>query len=190
MSTILCYTYDADHHCPQCTADRFGLAVFQHGIGAAIDNEGNEVGAVFSWDEWQQFTGDRETLNCGTCGIELDSYEPEEWREAAESLAYDEGATYGKAAASWYFDGNTTRETYARVLQGIEDGDPRIYDTFPSEPLNGMWADEPRARDILQLVGTSEDDPGADDILAQYEDGYGVAVADEIERAARAALEG
>lgn len=40
----------------------------------------------------------------------------------------------GKAAGSWVFDGNTTRHTYATVLQGIEDGDPLILDMLPQPP--------------------------------------------------------
>lgn len=78
MNRPIAYTYEADYHCPSCTAKRFG-ATF---IGE--DREGNAVGAVAPWDEWHSCDdladclGTRPcqkcpaTLNCGTCGVELD----------------------------------------------------------------------------------------------------------------------
>ncbi|MTW08796.1 hypothetical protein GM524_13085, partial [Streptococcus pneumoniae] len=41
------------------------------------------------------------------------------------------GTIAGKNAAGWFFDGNTSDETYAAVLAGIEAGDPAVLDTFP-----------------------------------------------------------
>jgi len=38
----------------------------------AKDREGNTVGAVAPWDEWQQDENCCETMVCGTCGTELD----------------------------------------------------------------------------------------------------------------------
>jgi hypothetical protein len=70
--TLLCYTYEADHHCEACTDKRFP------GIPEdAVDNEGNVIGAVFSWDEWHQGTGEDETLACSDCGGVLDEYKVE-----------------------------------------------------------------------------------------------------------------
>ncbi len=66
----IAYTYEADYHCEQCAVDRFGLGV------SGDDGEGNPVGAVFPWDEWQQFTGEPETLACGTCHAVIDEYVP------------------------------------------------------------------------------------------------------------------
>lgn len=96
------------------------------------------------------------------------------------------GSEHGSAAASWYFDGNTPEHVYRSVLIGLEDGDPAIYDTFPSAPLSGEFADEPTPASVLAELGVDEDDDAADDYLRMYEDGFAVAVADEIERAARA----
>lgn len=117
-------------------------------------------------------------------------------REAAIAAAYDAlmerahalGAEQGRAAASWYFDGNTTTEQYERVLRGIEEGDPATYDTFPNGPLSGEWAGDPLPADVLAELEIEEDDDRADDALRHYEDGFGVAVSYEIERAARAYL--
>lgn len=102
--------------------------------------------------------------------------------------AYRLGAEKGEAAASWYFDGNTTRETYEAVLRGLAEGDPAIYDTFPSAPLSGEWALGLTPHDLLRELGVDDDDDAADEYLSMFEDGYGVAVADEIERMAREAL--
>lgn len=68
MHNPIAYTYEADWHCPTCTAERFGNPIPDD----ATDSEGNEIGAVFSWDEWWEPTIDeRQTLNCGDCGEEL-----------------------------------------------------------------------------------------------------------------------
>lgn len=99
--------------------------------------------------------------------------------------AYEAGAAHGRSAASWYFDGNTTEDEYRRVLVGLEDGDPAVYDTFPASPLSGEWSGDPLPADVLADLGVEPDDDAADDYLAAYEDGFGVAVADAIEAAAR-----
>lgn len=106
-------------------------------------------------------------------------------RERLEEEAHRLGAEAGRAAASWYFDGNTTREQYGRVVTGLADGDPAIYDTFPTSGLSGEWADDPTPGDVLRSLGVDEHDEANDDLLRMYEDGFGVAVADEIERLAR-----
>lgn len=109
-------------------------------------------------------------------------------RDALRDCAHALGAEAGKAAASWYFDGNTPRETYAHVLEQLEAGDPAVYDTFPTCPLSGEWADDPTPGSVLRTLGVDEYDDANDDLLRMYEDGFGVAVADTIEAAARAAL--
>lgn len=104
------------------------------------------------------------------------------------------GATHGKSRASWYFDGNTTPDAYARVLRGIEDDDPEVLDTFPDAPLSGEWADEPTPasvfRDVLDLDLHAEASfwgrDATDALLDAYEQAFSEAVHAEIERAARA----
>jgi hypothetical protein len=95
------------------------------------------------------------------------------------------GKEHGLAAASWYFDGNTTRETYEHVLRGIEDGDPEVMDTLPCAPLSGEWADDPTPTTVLKELGVDEADAAADDYLRAYEDGFYEASTDEIVRVAR-----
>jgi hypothetical protein len=95
------------------------------------------------------------------------------------------GADHGRAAASWYFDGNTSDETYRTVLIGIEQGDPLIMDTFPSSPLSGEWAGDPTPRSVLEDLDVDEEDENADEYVQAYEDGFHEASADEIERVAR-----
>ena len=58
----IAYTYEADTHCPACAFERFGRN--ERGFIAespTVDNEGNPIGAVFSWDEYD------EGLYCGDC---------------------------------------------------------------------------------------------------------------------------
>jgi hypothetical protein len=114
--------------------------------------------------------------------------------EIAIAFARDEGASDGKAAASWYFDGNTDTATYANVLRGIEDGDPAVTDTFPAPDLSGQWAD---GRTGPFLVKDAADaahaatghyphtDEWFADICDAYETAFSEAVETEIARMAR-----
>ena len=169
------YTYEADHHCGACTVIRFGST-------EGVDDEGNDVGAVLSWDEWYNVGAECQTLACGDCGSILDEYRP---LDLIEQDATSEGESAGKAAASWYFDGNTSRTAYERTLAGIEDGDPMIMDSFPGSPFSGEYADGLSAQAFLGGYRMTADDPAADDILRTFEDAYGLAAQDEIERVAR-----
>lgn len=84
MSDPIAYTYEADYHCPGCAEARFGrgpdgFIAGQNEDGSyPEDGEGNPVGIVAPWDEWQHFTGYAETLSCGDCGGEIDSVTAEE----------------------------------------------------------------------------------------------------------------
>lgn len=109
--------------------------------------------------------------------------------EARMTRATEAGEAHGRAAASWYFDGNTDTDTYAAVLRGIEEGDPMVLDTFPVAPLSGEWAGDPTPASVLADLGVSEYDDDADDYLRAYEDGFYDASCAEIERAARFQLE-
>lgn len=111
-------------------------------------------------------------------------------RDSLTDAAYALGAERGKSAASWYFGGNTSEATYRRVLEQLEAGDPEVYDTFPGSPLSGEWVDGLTPAGLLALLGLEPDDDDSDELCRMFEDGYGVAVADTIERAARAELKG
>jgi hypothetical protein len=121
-------------------------------------------------------------------GFEREAIEERLSAETLEETARQLGRDEGTARASWYFDGSTTRETYQRVLQGIEEGDPEILDDFPGSPLSGEWAGDPLPNDVLASLDVDPDDAAVDDLLTAYEQGFTDAVAEEIERAARAAL--
>lgn len=122
------------------------------------------------------------TTNGGDMPTTTDTY------DALMEHAHALGADHGRSAASWYFDGNTPRETYEAVLRGIIEGDPATYDTFPASPLSGEWAGDPTPADVFSALEMCEDDDAADDALRMYEDGFGVAVSETIERMAREAL--
>lgn len=92
------------------------------------------------------------------------------------------GATGGRAAASWYFDGNTSDETYRLILTGLEEGDPAVLDTFPSAPLSGEWSGDPTPATVLRALDVDEEDDAVDDYLGAYEDAFDETVRDEIER--------
>jgi hypothetical protein len=94
------------------------------------------------------------------------------------------GEERGRAAASWYFDGNTPTETYAAVLQGIEDGDPVVLDTLPCSPLSGEWAGDPVPADVLSALGVTHDSDATQDYLWAYEEGFTQASQDMIEETA------
>jgi hypothetical protein len=100
------------------------------------------------------------------------------------------GAEHGRAAASWYFNGNTSVETFSRVLRGIDEGDPAVLDTFPASPLSGEWADDPTPASVLESLELEPDDPRADEAIDNYEDAFYEAVHHAIEAAARAGAEG
>lgn len=112
--------------------------------------------------------------------------------EVLEERARELGADHGRAAASWFFGGNTSRETYAAVLKGIEEGDPAVLDSFPGSPLSGEWADGMTMGRLLEAIGVG--DPHAelsfnpepwDGIADAYCDAFESAAVDAIELAAR-----
>jgi hypothetical protein len=110
----------------------------------------------------------------------------------AIAAAVDLGDCEGQAAASWMFDGNTTDDTYRRILQGIEEGDPAVYDELPEADLSGQWADTITPRGVAELVAStigvdvqrmSNDE--IDRVADAYVDGFNDAVVREVERFAR-----
>lgn len=71
---ILAYTYMANYHCKACALAAWGRGTDGYVGTDSTDGEGNPIGVVFTWDEWQQSSGENETLGCGTCGCEIDYY--------------------------------------------------------------------------------------------------------------------
>ena len=112
-------------------------------------------------------------------------------RERAERA----GRAAGKAAASWYFDGNTTEATYAAVARGIADCDPQIMDGLPCLDLSGQWADGLTDADVLGDCGYAGADgmlertpEHASQIIDWYRDAYDMEVIAVIEREASLAV--
>ena len=94
---ILCYTYEANYHCIECTQKRFSNngkvygtendiaqlkpCTDRNGIWfETIDIDGNFVHPVFTTDEWQELDEDFVSENpiqylvCGSCQVIVDTY--------------------------------------------------------------------------------------------------------------------
>lgn len=69
----IAYTYEADHHCPDCARKAFGQDDLGFVPETATDSEGNSIGAVAPWNVGEG----SQTLTCSDCGAVLDSYEDE-----------------------------------------------------------------------------------------------------------------
>lgn len=76
---VLCYTYDADHHCVECTKKYIhewfcpdSAKMFYNGDTQLEDGEGNPIRAMLDNEEWYAndiYDGNtKATLTCGTCG--------------------------------------------------------------------------------------------------------------------------
>jgi hypothetical protein len=101
------------------------------------------------------------------------------------------GAEHGYNAATWVFDGNTTRETYAAVLKGIEEGDPMVLDNCeaPSLAFTPHAEDGYTESDLAYDLGVDISDPSSAPEFDAAGDAYRQASSqafwDEVERAAR-----
>lgn len=72
----IAYTFEADYHCPACSARRFGVDEDGFTPEDARDSEGNPIGAVAPWDEWHEPSEPGvQVLSCTDCGRELDRIE-------------------------------------------------------------------------------------------------------------------
>jgi len=100
------------------------------------------------------------------------------------------GHADGRAAGSWVIDGNTPDESCARILQGIEEGDPEILDALPTLSL-GEWADDPTFEQILGEEGLDSLDADAgDDLWFTYSDAWYAGMVEQAESDCRARREG
>lgn len=94
------------------------------------------------------------------------------------------GYEYGRAKGSWVFDGNTDKDTYRRILEGFNIGDPEILDMCPY-PLSGEWAGE-SIPELSQEFGIDLSDPFNAD---EFEDGFTRGFWDEVTITAQARIE-
>lgn len=79
------------------------------------------------------------------------------------------GSEHGRAAGTWVIDGNTTHDACRALLDGIEDGDPAVYDALPSAPLSGEWADAYSVADLATDTGIGADHDAWDDVCDAFE---------------------
>ena len=98
--------------------------------------------------------------------------------DEAIGKAREIGREHGENAASWVTDGNTSEETYAALLRGIEDGDPMVLDMLPAPDLSGEWADgytpDRLSADVgwLPEPGTHDHYDWLGELCAAYEEAF------------------
>lgn len=102
------------------------------------------------------------------------------------------GREDGVRAASWTWDGNTSRETAERIVKLFDDGDPEVYNCFYAPSLSGEYADGPTPQSLARYLGMDDDDDRAewlvDDLATAYEDGVSSSFWPAVEKAYRALL--
>lgn len=95
------------------------------------------------------------------------------------------GLEHGQNAAAWWIQdtigGRVTgdvSETAARILKGLDDGDPEVLDSIPAADLSGEWADGYLPADLMSDVDLDiEDDADVfTDICSAYEGAFHDAV--------------
>ena len=106
------------------------------------------------------------------------------------SAARRMGREDGLRAASWTWDGNTSRKTAERIVKLFEEGDPEVYDFFYAPNLSGEYADEPTPHSLARDLGLDDDDNRAewlvDDLARTYEDAVSSTFWPAVEKAYRA----
>lgn len=96
------------------------------------------------------------------------------------------GRARGRAAASWVFDGNTLPETFRKVIEMMDAGDPELFDSIRHPDwLSGEHAGESIAELLPDLPTDAE---RADDLMKAYEDAADLAFWETVERTARKAV--
>lgn len=70
---VIAIVGDAEYLCLECASARYSGATREHGYLVGSDSEGNELGALYSWDEWQDADSpDCQALTCSQCDGVLD----------------------------------------------------------------------------------------------------------------------
>jgi len=98
-----------------------------------------------------------------------------------QSKAYKAGFEKGQADGSWILDGNSTKETANRILDGFENGDPEIMD-LQRAPLSGEFAGE----SISELSSQYGIDLEKEENQDRFENGYSDGFWNEVQRSAKA----
>lgn len=122
-----------------------------------------------------------------TTGVNTNPYFP----YTPEHRVWEIAQKHGKAGASWVFDGNTPRDTYQHVLQGILDGDPEVMDAYNTPNLSGEYADGYTEDQLMQDAGWVPNDGTdlRDELCRQYDMEASDAFWTEVERMCSVQLE-
>jgi hypothetical protein len=98
----------------------------------------------------------------------------------------------GKNAASWVVDGNTSKVSARGLVKGIEDGDPAVMDSIREPSLSGEFGGDYSEDQLMADVGYVPHDGTLhrDDLAEQYSREARESFWHEVERLARAALDG
>ena len=114
------------------------------------------------------------------------------------SAASQLGEQHGRNAAAWWEQDNIggrvsshvdTEEVARRVLSGIEEGDPAVYDSFPQVNLSGEWKDSMTPTMLMIQVGVCDVPPVEEsEICDAYETAAQCGVEHEIAKLCRAHL--
>lgn len=108
----------------------------------------------------------------------------------------DVGREHGAALGSWVIDGNTSRDAAQAIVNGLQMGDPTVYDQLPQLQM-GEWADDPTENDIVSDAvyrAKLKVDPNGlapeemDELINEYQDGWVEGRDGEVERSALAIL--
>src|ERR1700739_2806258 len=92
------------------------------------------------------------------------------WTAEARAL----GIEQAECAAGWAFDGNSTRDERARVLDMLREGDPAAWDYLPAMPnLSGEWADALTPHRLFeQIVGREPETDDDGDVIEALADAF------------------
>jgi len=119
----------------------------------------------------------------------------ETYNEKAKSL----GVKAGSNAAEWAIQdlwggraGRHSKECAESVLRQLDEGDPRIFESFSLPSLSGEWADEMNQEDLFWKVCRFDYDPEEiehqlilDDISTEWENGVSEGFFTTLEQSAR-----
>jgi hypothetical protein len=115
----------------------------------------------------------------------------EEFANTRILRAREIGASMGRSAASWIFDGNTPTETYRACVRMNEEGDPAWDDSFSARPpLAAEYGDDMTLGELARELELEEDSDIFPDVCQELEDSYYSAFHDAVISTARAMLEG
>lgn len=79
------------------------------------------------------------------------------------------GAEAGKNQAGWYFDGNTSRETYENFLRGSESGDPAVMDNFVAPVVESVYGHDWEISFLEDCGYTGRDDRDIVNLVSYFD---------------------